>query len=394
MVFGEWRLMIEISPLCREKKRANDFRLAAEENRRRLEAALKEQRLLVRKLGETERSLGGSTAARKAARQAAVEQEYWSEEAGRRFAAQQEELLLLREQTKHLQQQVATAVPAETATKYEANIKELQQLVRFYEQRLMSSAAAAADTNLMTVECAVPSQEVSVGSGGWPLETLVECGVCYLWERSTGRVFIDVPDGQWPRPVGELLHQYTGSQTCTPSTPLCRKLLTAFTSSYSSCWIMNGALQHAGATAIAFCVPHCTGLKSSATSSIQLGCKGRLDSILNGLSEALGYRRSPSPAGHRPNTSSSSGRLADALQQLSTKGGCATNTCSSVQAGLVDNRDLPALLALLLPAAASKEIIELLLWMDVPQQSQGISNQAITLGSLDAAAKELLSARE
>lgn len=120
----------------RERKRAAEFRASAEDSRRRLEAALREQRQLVRKLGEAERSMGGSTAARAAARKAAAEQEYWSEEAGRRFAGQQDELVALREANEHLQVQLAAAVPAETASRYESTIKELQQMVHFYERRL------------------------------------------------------------------------------------------------------------------------------------------------------------------------------------------------------------------------------------------------------------------
>ena len=93
---------------CREKKRANEFRTSAESYRRKYEAALREQRALVKKLGEAERTLGGSTAARQAARKAAAEEEFWSEEAGRRFAVQQEELVSLREQNTMLQEQLAT----------------------------------------------------------------------------------------------------------------------------------------------------------------------------------------------------------------------------------------------------------------------------------------------
>lgn len=43
----------------------------------------------------------------------------------------------------------------------------------------------------------------SGGCSRWLLEALVEGGACYLWEPSTGRVFSDPPEGQWPRPVGE-----------------------------------------------------------------------------------------------------------------------------------------------------------------------------------------------
>jgi hypothetical protein len=188
----------------REKKRANDYRAAAEEHRRRLEAALREQRSLVRKLGEAERSLGGSAAARSSARKAAAEQEYWSEEAGRRFAVQQEELVALREQNVALQQHMAAAVPADTAARYEASIKELQQLVHFYEQRLMAAGGAAAVgmDSMNAAGVSAPSADAEGCCGSWLLEMLNEGGACYLWERSTGRVMTDVPDGHWPRPVG------------------------------------------------------------------------------------------------------------------------------------------------------------------------------------------------
>lgn len=172
-----------------------------------MEAALKEQRQLVRKLGEAERSLGGTTAARAAARKAAAEQEFWSEEAGRRFAQQQEELVALREAHEQLQQQLAAAVPADTACRYESTIKELQQMVHFYERRLaQADLAAGSSCGLMMQDGAVV--EVAAGGsssscGRWLLEGLVEQGACYLWEPSSGRVFSDPPQGQWPRPVGE-----------------------------------------------------------------------------------------------------------------------------------------------------------------------------------------------
>lgn len=190
----------ELMLSCREKKRANEFRAAAEENKRRLEAALREQRALVRKLGEAERSLGGSAAARTAARNTAAEHEYWSEEAGRRFAVQQEELLNLREQLQHLQQHLAAAVPAESVARYDATIRDLQQQVHFYQQQLISPASPA------PVPVIVNGQDSTGPNSSWPLETIVENGACFLWERSTGRVFTDAADGQWPRPVGESQH--------------------------------------------------------------------------------------------------------------------------------------------------------------------------------------------
>jgi hypothetical protein len=107
--------------LCahRERKRSAECRAASEDYRRRWEAALREQRALVKRLGQAERSAGGgsSQAARAAARKAATEEEYWGEEAGRRFAAQQEELVALREAHGQLQAALAAAVPADTVAR-------------------------------------------------------------------------------------------------------------------------------------------------------------------------------------------------------------------------------------------------------------------------------------
>jgi hypothetical protein len=99
----------------REKKRGADARAAAVDARARLEAALKEQRALARRLGLAEAAGGGrprtasATVAgagrpsSPAATAGRVEEEFWSEEAGRRFAAQQEELVALRERVAGLQ---------------------------------------------------------------------------------------------------------------------------------------------------------------------------------------------------------------------------------------------------------------------------------------------------
>jgi hypothetical protein len=116
-------------PRCaRERRRASDCRAAAEDARRRLEGALREQRALVRRLGLAEAAAGGkltssaapgaSTTARQGGAasgggggsgSAAEEEEYWSEEAGRRFAAQQEELVELRERVAGLQAELNDA---------------------------------------------------------------------------------------------------------------------------------------------------------------------------------------------------------------------------------------------------------------------------------------------
>lgn len=90
---------------CREKKRCSDFRNASDEYKRRLEAALKEQRTLVRRVGEAERAGGGQ--AHRLALRTKLEDDLWSEEAGRRFAQQQEELVTLREVNQELEEKLS-----------------------------------------------------------------------------------------------------------------------------------------------------------------------------------------------------------------------------------------------------------------------------------------------
>lgn len=111
------------------------------------------------------------------------------------------------------------------------------------------------------------------------------------------------------------------------------------------------------------------------------------------------------------NLSSNSGLsrvLADALRQLLTKTqpGRAPNSCSSLAyaaaggAGMVDVRDLPALLAVLLPGLAHKEVVELAAWLRAgaqqqqQAQQQGLGLQGMSLQELEAAIRSLVEASE
>jgi hypothetical protein len=90
--------------------------------------------------------------------------------------------------------------------------------------------------------------------------------------------------------------------------------------------------------------------------------------------------------------SSSGSKLAAALQQLFNKGSCASGSCSCAAAGVVDSRDLPAFMSVLLPGVAHKEAVVLLAWLQL-QHGQG-QQQAVPLEQFEAAARDLLSARE
>jgi hypothetical protein len=95
--------------------------------------------------------------------------------------------------------------------------------------------------------------------------------------------------------------------------------------------------------------------------------------------------------------------LADGLRQLLTKApsGRIPNSCSSLAhaaaggAGVVDVRDLPALLSLLLTGLAHKEVAELAAWLRAgSQQQQAQGMQGITLQELEASIRGLLEASE
>jgi hypothetical protein len=59
---------------------------------------------------------------------------------------------------------------------------------------------------------------------------------------------------------------------------------------------------------------------------------------------------------------------------------------------MADSRDLPAFMAVLLAGIAHKEAVELLAWLQL-QHGQG-QQQAVSLEQFEAAARDLLSARE
>lgn len=161
-----------------------------------------------------------------------------------------------------------------------------------------------------------------------------------------------------------------------------------------------------------------------ASGGLHLGVRGRLDAVFRALADLMqtgsisargGYsqRSSTSADGQGPvsnlNLSSNSGLgrvLADALRQLLTKAqsGRAPNSCSSLAhaaaggAGMVDVRDLPALLTVLLQGLAHKEVVELAAWLRVgghqQQAQQGPGLQGMSLQELEAAIRSLVEASE
>ena len=64
---------------------------------------------------------------------------------------------------------------------------------------------------------------------------------------------------------------------------------------------------------------------------------------------------------------------------------------------MVDVKDLPALLSVLLPGLAHKEAVELAAWLRAgaqQQQQQGVGQQGLTLQEVEASIRSLLEARE
>jgi hypothetical protein len=132
------------------------------------------------------------------------------------------------------------------------------------------------------------------------------------------------------------------------------------------------------------------------------------DFVQSGSISRVGHTHSGSADGQAGSNSDSTrtglGRLlADGLRQLLTKApsGRIPNSSSSLThaaaggAGVVDVRDLPALLSLLLTGLAHKEVVELAAWLRAgSQQQQAQGMQGITLQELDTSIRGLLEASE
>lgn len=159
----------------------------------------------------------------------------------------------------------------------------------------------------------------------------------------------------------------------------------------------------------------------AAAGGLHLGVRGRLDAVFRALADLLQTGSLSARGGYPQRTSSSAsmdgqgapagsngsgtglGRvLADALRQLLTKAqpGRAPNSCSSLAhaaaggGGVVDVRDLPALLSVLLPGLAHKEVVELAAWLRAGSQQQAAQAglQGMSMQELEAAVRGLLEA--
>ncbi|GFR44254.1 hypothetical protein Agub_g5456 [Astrephomene gubernaculifera] len=175
------------SKLAREKKRSADYKSLADTHKQRLDSFLRDQRHLVKRVGELERS--------QAAVKRRPEEEFWGEEAGRRFVAQQEELVALKEENAALKQLMESDGPVAQCKAYEGQINELQNLVKFYERKLAalveSGAAAAAE-----------AAASGPGPEDWVLEEFWHNDEMYLLDRKTGKLFTVPGDNSYPRPLG------------------------------------------------------------------------------------------------------------------------------------------------------------------------------------------------
>eukprot|EP00798_Chlamydomonas_sp_ICE-L_P022119 gene22119-29179_t len=178
--------------LAREKKRSQDFKLAHDDNKKRLDQVLRDQRMAIKKVGDLEKKNGQLT--RK------PEDEYWGEEAGRRFAVQQEELVVLRDENVNLQKQIAaleesTGGPGIDTDHYESQIQEMQGLIKFYERKI---------SGLAEQQIIAPQDDVAGGptSGDWILEEHFHNDEAYLLDRKTSKLYTNPGQDSWPRPVG------------------------------------------------------------------------------------------------------------------------------------------------------------------------------------------------
>ncbi|GIL57334.1 hypothetical protein Vafri_12599 [Volvox africanus] len=177
------------SKLAREKKRSAEFKTLADTYKQRLDKFLRDQRNLVKRVGELERS--------QAVAKKRPEDDYWGEEAGRRFVAQQEELVALREENAALKRLMESDGPLAQCKAYEGQINELQNLVKFYERKL----AGLAEAGLIGPE-ALAGPKNQPGPDDWVLEEFWHNDEMHLLDRKNGKLFTVPGDNNWPRPIG------------------------------------------------------------------------------------------------------------------------------------------------------------------------------------------------
>ncbi|GLI67567.1 hypothetical protein VaNZ11_011794 [Volvox africanus] len=177
------------SKLAREKKRSAEFKTLADTYKQRLDKFLRDQRNLVKRVGELERS--------QAVAKKRPEDDYWGEEAGRRFVAQQDELVALREENAALKRLMESDGPLAQCKAYEGQINELQNLVKFYERKL----AGLAEAGLIGPE-ALAGLKNQPGPDDWVLEEFWHNDEMHLLDRKNGKLFTVPGDNNWPRPIG------------------------------------------------------------------------------------------------------------------------------------------------------------------------------------------------
>ncbi|KAG2447989.1 hypothetical protein HYH02_007017 [Chlamydomonas schloesseri] len=177
------------SKLAREKKRSSDLKAMADTYKHRLDGFLRDQRNLVQKVGQLERTAAASR--RK------PEDEFWGEEAGRRFVAQQEELVALKEENTALKELMESDGPLAQCKAYEGQINELQNLVKFYERKI----TAMAEAGMGGLE-ALGGPGNQPGPDDWVLEEFWHNDEMYLLDRKTGKMFTVPGDNNFPRPLG------------------------------------------------------------------------------------------------------------------------------------------------------------------------------------------------
>ncbi|EFJ46513.1 hypothetical protein VOLCADRAFT_118102 [Volvox carteri f. nagariensis] len=177
------------SKLAREKKKSAEFKTLADTYKQRLDRFLRDQRNLVKRVGELERS--------QAVSRKRPEDDYWGEEAGRRFVAQQEELVALKEENAALKRLMESDGPLAQCKAYEGQINELQNLIRFYERKLTSLAEAG----LIGPE-ALGGPDNQPGPDDWVLEEFWHNDEMHLLDRKNGKLFTVPGDNNWPKPIG------------------------------------------------------------------------------------------------------------------------------------------------------------------------------------------------
>ncbi|GMH45574.1 hypothetical protein BSKO_13531 [Bryopsis sp. KO-2023] len=170
--------------LEKERKRSSELKITAEKSKRKLDSVMKEQRQLIRKVGELE---GKKNRLRRS------NDDFLSQEAGQRFAKQQEELVMLREENERLNAESENRGHGQ----WEHKARTLERKVRDLENQLSRARNFSPSRHTQ-------SAKAPISESDWLLEDFTTQGQAFLMDPTSRQIFHYPSQGEFPKPIGDV----------------------------------------------------------------------------------------------------------------------------------------------------------------------------------------------